>query len=250
VAIIHNDTAVSFCLIMPANEESSSQPPAIPAFNGGKMMHIFEFDETTKMYAPREASKDAAVALQHGRMFYKIDGSNGMIIRADGDTLLAFQRLDTRGRPIPERCTRLPSCHNVDTYKGHSYCYEPITANVTGKKEKKRNEAMLAVVEKHTDYLSSLGETVSIEWVGNKFNKTPGVPVDVAIAIHSEQVCEEIIDRSYEGMRSFFLEADLPTEGLILEFQGKYWKVRADCFDRKCRFKTHTSTARPPVYLS
>jgi hypothetical protein len=236
--------------------------PTKKSFNGGKMVHIFEFDNETKLYAPHVASKSASEALENGRLFYKIDGSNGMILidRDDNDdngstssnTLLAFQRLDTRGRPVPDHCTPLPNGNNADVYEGHSYCYEPILSDVPGKKSKKRNEAMLAVVQKHADHLSSLGrDAVSIEWVGQKFNKTPGVPQDVAIAIHSEQICEEQpIDRSYEGVRSFLLGVDPPIEGLVIEFQGTYWKVRADCFDRKCPFKTNTSAARPPLYLA
>ena len=225
-----------------------------PSFNGGKMMHVFEFDETTRLYTTRAISSDALEALEKGRLFYKIDGSNGMILKEeadenDGIELRAFQRLDTRGRPPPEHCVPLPNGLNTDSYEGHSYCYEPILADVAGKKARKRNEAMLALVQKHAAYLSSFGDVVSIEWVGKKFNKTPGVPHDVAIAIHEEQIFEEVIQRDYEGLRSFLLDRDPPIEGIIIEFRGTYWKVRADCFDRKCSFKTNTGSAKPPIYL-
>jgi len=221
------------------------------------MVHIFEFDDTTKLYTSNSFSEAAHEALLNGRLYYKIDGSNGMLVRdRSGDeeesaTFLAYQRLDTRGKPIPENCVALPAGENAESYEGHSYCYEPILANVDGKKARKRNQAMLATVEHFSEHLSGLhSDFVSIEWVGKKFNKTPGVPADIAIAIHSEQTCDENVERTYDGMRSFLLEADPPIEGLVLEHEGIFWKIRADCFDRKCKFKTHTATARPPVFLA
>jgi len=233
-------------------------------FNGGKMIHIFEFDTTSHLYLPRVASEAAEEALKNGRLFYKIDGSNGMIMKnfCDGDDendsntnlLVAFQRLDTRGRTIPAHCVQLPNGQNSKVYEGHSYCYEPISIDVPGKKQKKRNQAMLSLVQNHSDYFLSLmnkrgDNCVSIEWVGTKFNRTPGVPPDVAIAVHSEQVCEVTVDRNYEGMKSFLLDCDTIIEGLVIEYCGNYWKVRADCFDKKCTFKTNNSSARAPKYL-
>lgn len=214
------------------------------------MAHIFEFDKDTGLYTGTIASAEAEAALQRGKVFYKIDGSNGMIACGDGGELTAFQRLDTRGRPPPEGCIRLPNGNNADVYEGHSYFYKPIDMNVEGKKVKKMNQAMIDVVEKHKDRLLSYGDFVSIEWVGAKFNKTPGVLHDVAIAIHAEQVCDEAFDPSYEGLKLFLLQADKPIEGLIFEFGGMYWKVRGDCFDRKCSFKTNRAVARPPMYLA
>ena len=220
------------------------------------MAHIFQFDDATRLYARETASEAAADALKNGRLFYKIDGSNGMVIchqsedDSKGKQLMAYQRLDTRGKPIPQKCITLPEGLNAAAYEGHSYCYEPITADVEGKKLRKRNEAMLAVVQAHADQILLHGNAVSIEWVGKKFNKTPGVPHDVAIAIHAEQVCEETIDRTYDGMRSFLLENDPPIEGFVVEWNGVWWKIRADCFDRKCKFKTQVDSVKRPVYLA
>ncbi len=219
-------------------------------FNGGKMIHIFELDKDTGLYQEKITSAEAETALREGTAFYKIDGSNGMILRGDDGEPRAFQRLDTRGRAPPEGCIRLPKGPNVDIFKDHSYWYQPITTCVQGKKAKQRNQSMLDVVEKHKDSLLAYGKYVSVEWVGTKFNKTPGVPNDVAIAIHVEQRCEKNFDRSYQGVKDLLLEADPPIEGLIFELDSVFWKVRADCFDKKCSFKTNGSSVRPPTFLA
>jgi len=88
--------------------------------------------------------------------------------------LLAYQRLDTCGRPIPEHCISLPDGLNVKSYDGHLYCYEPIILEVQGKKSKKRNQAMLSLLQKHSNYVPSLMQKdnyLSIEWVGTEFKK-------------------------------------------------------------------------------
>lgn len=212
------------------------------------MLHIFSFDEETNLYLPSFESEAAKEALEKGKLFYKIDGSNGLIQKGN-DGLEAFQRLDTRGRPPPEVCVSLPAGSNMDSYKGHSYYYEPIQMDVNGKKARKRNQEMLKVVQDHADHILKFGECVSIEWVGKKFNKTPGVSHDVGIAIHAEQVCEEPVERTFEGMKSFLLESDPPIEGLIVEYEGLYWKIVGGGFDRKCGFKTSPQSARPPIFL-
>mmetsp|Transcript_3547 Transcript_3547/g.5423 ORF Transcript_3547/g.5423 Transcript_3547/m.5423 type:complete len:231 (-) Transcript_3547:136-828(-) len=217
-------------------------------FNGGKMAHIFQFDKDTHLYTPQTMSEEASDALKYGTFYYKIDGSNGMIVCQENGQLLAFQRLDTRGKPIPAHCMRLPTGSNVDCYEKHSYCYEPITIDVQGKKAKKKNKAMLDLVEKYKDRFSGQKYT-SVEWVGTKFNKTPGVPDDVALAIHAEQtVCEDDTPaRTYENFRSYFLETAI--EGFIIEHNGVFWKIRGDGFDRKCPFALDKAAVRPPVFL-
>jgi hypothetical protein len=177
---------------------------------------FFSFDETY-LYLPSFESEAAKEALEKGKLLYKIDGSNGLVQKGN-DGLEAFQRLDTRGRPPPEMCV-----------------IEPIRMDVDGKKARKRKQEMLKVVQDHADHIVKFGECVSIEWVGLEFNKTPGVPHDVGIAIHAEQVCEEPVERTFEGMKSFLLESDPPIEGLIVEYEGLYWKVTAGGFDKKCR---------------
>mmetsp|Transcript_17532 Transcript_17532/g.26622 ORF Transcript_17532/g.26622 Transcript_17532/m.26622 type:complete len:232 (-) Transcript_17532:1281-1976(-) len=223
---------------------------AASKFNGGKMAHIFQFDKDTHLYTPKTISEEANNALKDGVLYFKIDGSNGMIMHQDDGQLLAFQRLDTRGKPVPNHCVRLPAGSNVDSYEKHSYCYEPIIADVEGKKAKKRNKTMLDLVEKYKERFSGQNYT-SVEWVGTKFNKTPGVTHDVALAIHSEQMvpeADEPTSRTYEGFQSLLLKTAI--EGFIIEHQGVYWKIRGDCFDRECPFVVDKAAVRPPIFLA
>lgn len=260
------------------------------------MEHIFVFDPDTRLYQPEGwTSPQAQAAVENGQFLYKVDGSNGIVvIRSKSEETVErfeatdssswrfepYQRLDTKGKAPPESslCIELPStCQNLSIYEGHSYWYQPITIEgIEGKKARKRNQQMIDLVEKHQQHLleqSGLWKTrdsedektrfVSIEWVGTKFNRTGGVPHDIALALHSEQQLSKEdtskVDRSYEGIRKFLLEADPPIEGLIIrqdmgtpEGVGctRYWKVRSDCFDRKCRFKQSPGSARAPHYLT
>jgi hypothetical protein len=190
--------------------------------------HRFPGEWITSSSLAKVSCPEAKVALECGTILLKIDGSNGMIITGDDGTFHPYERLDTKGKEIPSRCTALPEGSNPDAYKGHSYCHEPISLEVEGKKLKNRNQAMLDVVERHEDRLLSFGNTISIAWYGKKFQKTPGVPHDVAIAVHADQVCEEDFDLTQDGVRDFLLNSDPPIEGVIVEHKGKYWKVRSD----------------------
>jgi hypothetical protein len=251
---VHSKTRI---VTASSNTPGNDVQHPVAAFNGGKMMHIFKADDTNPMawaYFPEYCSDEAEQALKLGRLFYKIDGSNGMIMvdrngKDDKNPVLrAYERFDTRGKPFPENHVPIPDGLNDK----RTYCYIPIDVNVHGKKAKQRNQAMLDVVEANADRILQHGQDfVSIEWVGKKFNGTPNVPHDVAVAIHDEQVCEEPVERSFEGLRSFLLEeSDPPVEGLVVEWQGKWWKVISKGFDRNCRFKKEKQTARAPVFLT
>lgn len=178
----------------------------------------------------------------------------------------AFQRLDTRGKEPPTESINnepplipLPPGKNPTTYAGHSYYYSEISNNVAGKKLVKRNRAMLDLVTRHADHLVAMDrEWISVEWVGAMFNKTPSVPHAIALAIHDDQrlvvgggemegvlqlpptttqptptpTPTTTITRSFDGMRKFLMDdcADHPIEGLVLEHEGVYWKIRSDGF--------------------
>lgn len=173
---------VNKTLLKMGSEDTEMKKLEESGFNGGKMGQFFEFDSDF-LYKDEIVSEEAST---WKCFFYKIDGSNGMIF-VGRDGLTAFRRLDRKGKPMTEGCVALPKGANTYTYRGHTYCYEPITLNVTGKESKKNNHSMVDVVDKHEEHIRSLGTAfVSVERVGTKFNKTPGVPVDVAVAIHSE----------------------------------------------------------------
>ena len=245
-----------------------------PIFNGGKMYHIFSFNDETKRYDPEFSSPIAKKALLYGALYRKIDGSNGMVhvVRDENSTappqVKVYQRLDTKGKEPndDDTVTPLPSGKNRSEYPGHSYYYSEITENVTGKKQIKRNRAMLDVVQRNLEKFTDR-EWTGVEWVGTMFNKTPNVPHPIALAIHAEQRVgtvmdgednnenEIVMERTFEGVRKYLLEdcVDQPIEGFIVEHEGCYWKVRSDCFlvpaGNKDPFKLNREKARPPLFL-
>ena len=278
------------------------------------MQHVFAFDEETRRYKEEDGaffSPEAELALHHGILYYKIDGSNGMVQviapknAGDGDKEVrfkAYQRLDKKGKDPDDTLISLPAGKNPMSYPGHSYYYSEITTDVPGKKQVKRNRAMLDLVTRNADkFIGMEREWISVEWVGSMFNKTPSVPHAIALAIHEDQFVEgrhsgdnqniapaaeqievqdggettlnmevehdsednekhsshvvPIIKRSYRGMRKFLLEdcVDHPIEGLILAYEGVYWKIRCDSFElpkgAKDPFRTNRENAMVPVYL-
>ena len=307
--------------INPNAAASPSTSTSLSLFNGGKMNHIFEFEKGIergpKLYIPEFSSEEAKLALENGKLYYKIDGSNGMIViikssseaattsatsSVDGeqekmeekveeattqeeDNLIDYQlspykRYDSRGKEPPPQCIKLPTANNPDSYEGHSYYYEPMNVDCKAKGIRKINEVVHEILNDHKQHIVNVATTstagatasgdnkdgncddnaltrtsyyVSVEWIGTKFQKTPGVPHNVAIAIHSQQVCEEQIERTYDGVRSFLSGEGggegnpIIIEGLIVEYNGTYYKVRSDCFDRKCLFKTKRELGKPPI---
>jgi hypothetical protein len=205
-------------------------------FNGGKMHHIFTFSDETRKYLTDGTctSPAAEQALLHGILYYKIDGSNGMIqvIRQSTTTTTTststttgdevsheepkmiifklYQRLDTRGKTPSQghghgQITPLPDGKNAKAYPGHSYYYSEITTDpntVTGKRLLKRNRAMRDLIERHRDTLMAMKqEWISVEWVGQMFNKTPKVPHSIAMAIHQHQQIPNLtIEEEEEGI--------------------------------------------------
>lgn len=254
---------------------AEDQPETKPScFNGGKMYHIFAFNDETKRYESEFSSPEAEEAFEHGTLYYKIDGSNGMVQAIQDEesttppTVKIYQRLDTKGKDPngDTTVTPLPSGKNPSVYPGHSYCYSEITEDVSGKKLVKRNRAMLELVQRHLEKFVSR-EWTSVEWVGTMFNKTPNVPHPIALAIHEEQrvvPCNNgedkqdgdlAMERTFDGARKCLLEdcVDQPIEGFIIEHGGRYWKVRSDCFllppGTKDPFRVNRDNSRPPVFL-
>lgn len=203
------------------------------SFNGGKMKHIFSFDEKY-CYNMECESAEAQQALADGTFYFKIDGQNGMVhVGGDGPNrkLTVYNRYDSRGKEIKNRSViGLPQGKNPNKFGKHEYFYEEIKA------DSKVNRGVLDLVEKHGERLAFLDrEWVSVEWVGRKFQQTPGVNVDVAMAIHSEQIVPEQLAlrlRSYIGLRKYLLEEckDEPVEGFVIEHEGTYWKATTSGF--------------------
>lgn len=175
------------------------------------MQHIFEIEKGWDENNPRKGryfnsftSGLAQEALENSvHMYKKIDGSCGIVsYDVAADELSLYQRIDTRGRDPSFALVPLPVGKNPVNYESseqaHSYFMEKIVVSEgDGKKAKKNKRALLDVLERNKDALVDLilSETssdddgssplyLSVELVGTKFNKTPGVDAPVALALH------------------------------------------------------------------
>jgi len=53
------------------------------------------------------------------------------------------------------------------------------------------------------------------------------------------------------GLQTYFrTTTNPPMEGLVLEHEGQFWKVRADGFHPPCRFQVGKAAAQPPIFLA
>mmetsp|Transcript_42874 Transcript_42874/g.103584 ORF Transcript_42874/g.103584 Transcript_42874/m.103584 type:complete len:459 (-) Transcript_42874:3177-4553(-) len=243
--------------------------------------------------------------------------------KRSGRGLELYERQDTRGKDPTPDLIPLPACYvdkhsndseNINSYqengnsnmickndsaygdskgRGHTYYMKKIQLEDTdGKKQRKMKSSLLQVLDDNSDDLidavRKYGTTdgyLSVELIGKKFQKTPGVDVDAAIAIHCEQRLdlvavpkataaaaggtEEGIDvldkdieeltvkiqdmknqmitlpRTFDGMKDFLLSRNV--EGAVLEHNGTFWKIRSSLMDVDCLFEKDRSNAIPPA---
>jgi hypothetical protein len=225
------------------------------AFNGGKMMHIFEIKDN--LYTPQFYSPEAKEALENGHVYIKIDGSNALLKNTDGVWSLYSRYDDTRGRftdleesKLPEDIITLPDGKNISTYdsgsKHHSYFYKLRKRPLDTDKGKlaKLNRTLYKIIdgEEMQDFLSASGTVwLTVELVGKKFNATPGVREMCGIAPHKSQtVSIQNQDRTYQGMKELLLSSTV--EGYVIEWKGVFWKIRSNCFDKNCTFEVAKKT--------
>lgn len=216
-------------------------------FNGGKMMHIFTI--SNNLYTPNFYSNEAKEALENGRFFVKIDGSNALLKKVDGVWYL-YSRYDDGKRKInrdvlPSNTILLPEGKNIDQYnsgnKEHAYFYQlrsrPLPED-KGKLAKINRNLYRIVDEEMKGFLEELKEDyITVELVGQKFNATPGVMAQCGIAPHSSQTIDvEKQFRTFIGMKDYLLNQKC-IEGLVIEWKGVYWKIRSNCFDKRCNFE-------------
>lgn len=196
------------------------------------MQHIFKL--VNNLYVNEFSDDMAASAFHQGRFFVKVDGANHMIVK-ESDAVELYARYDVGSKEIPADCISIPAGRNGATYesrqKVHTYCYKP-TSYVTGKLATLYDELRLHAAEYVKDKPSG---HYSVEVVGRKFQRTPGVDCDGALAIHSEQVLD-VDCRSFEAIKRFLLEV-ISIEGVVVEHKGQYWKIRSNCFDKDCPFE-------------
>ena len=233
-----------------------------------------------------------------------------------------YERQDTRGKDPTPDLIPIPNCHvdknsnesenininqengnsnlvckNSSAYgdskgRGHTYYMKKVQLEDSdGKKQRKVKSSLLQVLDDNRDDLidavRKYGSTdgyLSVELIGNKFQQTPGVYVDAAIAIHCEQRLDVLADpttpaagrmeegvdvsldkdieelkvgtqemknqvvalpRTFDGMKDFLLSRNV--EGVVLEHNGTFWKIRSNLMDVDCLFEKDRSNAIPPT---
>jgi hypothetical protein len=245
-------------------------------FFGGKMLHSFEnsqglFDgDDAQNYIPllKDEARDALV---NGQWFYKIDGSNGLLVFNDeSKTYDIFRRYDDKKdkfkNGIPDGYINLPPSRNMDTYDSESASHKyyqqfiPRPAETTKGKEAALWRTLYAQVDKaHIEGRLNGSDGVpakyhSIELVGKNFAGTPGVE-GVGIALHSAQVMEKPSESPktdlewFEYFHQLFRPDGLCHEGIIISWNGLSWKIRAEWFRKDSAWKTRKNTANAPVMI-
>lgn len=227
-----------------SNEPTLSAMNAeMKTFNGGKMTHIFKYEGRPSLYTSEFDCEKAEEALKYGKAYMKIDGSNGMLCVVN-DKIQAYRRQDIKGRDWQQlnfEFMGLPKGGNPVAVPGHAYVYRRILPEGS-KGEKRLNELMLSLVEFNKEQLMEelvkCGGMMTIEWVGKKFQRTPGVAADVGIVIHHLQEMEAV-PRTFEELRSFFQRYRI--EGVVIEHKGTFYKIRANMFDPQAKIEV------PPI---
>jgi hypothetical protein len=185
------------------------------------------------LYKNEYYNTEAREAVEFGTYFVKVDGANHIIKKKDGVINLYMRYDDKRGFYKKDS---LPfNMLNLSEYTSsvhHSYYYKSC-ADTQGKLEKVYSR-LTRIAEKafnaHPD-----GE-YSVEIVGSKFQRTPGVDSSAEIALHSDQNIEVDLDkRNFKGIDELLQMYCI--EGFIIQYNKKYWKVRSNCYDKKCIFE-------------
>ena len=220
-------------------------------FNGGKMFHIFDIENG--QYTNEFTSEEAKLALELGDFYIKIDGSNHMIKLIKGGFYI-FARYDDKKGGLTEEDFESGMFinlgpGNISSYVSdngkkvinHKYVYrivERVEPDDKGKAAKLVRK-MYACLERatHLPIFKGMreGDQLTFEAIGTKFNKTPGCDEEVAIALHASQTVYFDEARSFEGVQKFLKENCC--EGLVVDLNGKFFKIRSNLFDKKCDFE-------------
>jgi hypothetical protein len=221
-------------------------------------------------------AEEVAKGLYDGstRVYTKIDGSCGALIRGEDGRYEIWQRFDDKknrfqnGEKIEPGYRKLPDVLGVDSgnpsvYRNtgittHRYYLKHLPRNPEGKFEKRIAKELYGVLDQTIANLDR--DFYSVEIVGVNFNRTPGVEGN-SIAVHSRQqtTLENLptCDTSQAGVKALqdylrvYFTRDVPegflnAEGLIFEHQGVYWKVRSDKVTKVAEMK---KAYKPPVLL-
>lgn len=252
-------------------------------FNGGKMYHLFEKEGRNykdEYYRPDslyhifpDEKKEALTAASFGNVFLKVDGSCGHIEVDENGEITCYQRYqDKKGVVnISEiHDSKIIACcpfqnlyegKNATSNKGKKYYMRRILLNTLKKKERIIWDQVYGIAKmaaQNGDLLPN--NHYSVEYVGAKFNSTPCIIEDVGIAIHHLQNLESLMKQLdpptsraewpltvLKYFERFFLHFAI--EGLVIEYKGRWWKVRADGF-KSCRESSRSGCALEKLWKS
>jgi hypothetical protein len=219
-------------------------------FNGCKMKHIWKLENN--LYTDEFLDDEAKEALEHGTLLNKVDGSNHCLFK-EGDQWVLYGRYDDKKgkldeKKLPEQYRLPPQGRNLQVYVTsvrHAYYYvrrpRPVP-NAKGKLNKsgKVSKVLYEIIDRNTTRFNKMGvDYLTVEVVGTKFNKAPGLDFPCGLALHCDQVFDQEfknIPRTKEGLQK--LLSEVCTEGVVLLHNNKCWKVRSNCFDKECLFET------------
>jgi len=217
------------------------------SFNNGKMEHIFQIDRKTNLYKKEFTNQTAQKAFLNGTRYIKIDGQSGAIWkRKEGDVVLLTRYDDRRNRfknGIHDGYISLFDGGNPNTYCGHNYYYKIWERPATTAKNKGQPKILRELYSqldsmKNIDQLLGIRKFMSVEYVGEKFQKTLGI-LGNKFMIHSEQLVEKSSPlgsaKSFEEVKHAICSNVI--EGLVIEYEGIYYKIRQNCFTKNGIFE-------------
>lgn len=237
-------------------------------FRGGKMFHCFDMRRVQydSYYVPILLDDEIREALVKGQWLVKIDGRNGLLIyneeKKHYDIHVRYDDNKNHICPskLPSNYYRLPQSKNPDNYevknKIHYYYY---CKKLRFENPKGENIMWMELYEK-VDKAHSEGKLNdengnprkyhSIELVGKYFSQTPGV-VGVNFILHEKQKMDKpsILPSSdrewYDYFMNYFM--NVCQEGIVIEYQGYYWKILSEMFDVDTLWKIDRTKAVPPL---
>ena len=199
-----------------------------------------------------QEAKEAMHAIRTGeaKVYIKIDGSCGALVREADGSYTIYQRFDDKknkfknGTEIPEGYIAAPGGGNLGLYNGggatHRYFLKKLSRKPEAKFEKKIADPLYKIVDAAVEGKRVPDKDfVSVELVGENFNRTPGV-VGNGIAVHSQQEFPWHIDpmdipvqwltwlKNHFAPGEGFVPVKVIYEGLIVEHMGRCWKIRSD----------------------
>jgi hypothetical protein len=216
------------------------------AFNGGKQGHIWKTEEKdgdiAKFYIAEWSCPEAQEAMKslptgQAKIYRKIDGSCGAIIRGEDGKWNIYQRYDDKKdkfkNGIPEGYIALPDGENTKVYSyqeghhtHHHYYFRLINRVQKSKGEQAIAKSLYNIMDNPELKLEK--DYYSVELVGPNFNSTPGVDKN-GICLHEAQIPDVYVP-SFDTPEQWFVWMEYyfknyRDEGLIVCHNGRYWKI-------------------------